>query len=205
MFFSIFSKSIYSKLCSRAYLRYFQVYVNYGPWDHIFGPFLTPKNGENLVKIKFLFPFCKKFPLVLYETCYLSSLELLVEVCRIWALRGRILGPFLTQTRSKFRFLSIVQDVSAGFTRNLFFLSSLDLLLKVFRIQAPGPYFRPLTPNTTRIVKNQVFFHFATEKFPFDSNKNVFLSVVNMNSYVDISVGKIFHRCGIHEWLYSLA
>ena len=168
-------------------------------------PFWPRKTAKTWSKLSFFFHLAKSFHWFFYETCYLSSLELLVEVCRIWALRGRILGPFLTQTRSKFRFLSIVQDVSARFTRNLFFLSSLDLLLKVFRIQAPGPYFRPLTPNTTRIVKNQVFFHFATEKFPFDSNKNVFLSVMNMNSYVDISVGKIFHRCGIHEWLYSLA
>ena len=67
---------------------------------HIFGCFLTPNRAHIRSKVRFL-SICQKFPLDSHETCLLSSLELLPEICRLWAHRAIILGPFWLPNRAK--------------------------------------------------------------------------------------------------------
>ena len=99
----IFSKSFYCatiKLGSQAYQQFFHVCVNYGPCSPYFGAFFLSQIGPKCQKSTFNL-FCKGFPLDSHETYLLSSLELFLEVCRIWSPKSHILGSFFTLNRNK--------------------------------------------------------------------------------------------------------
>ena len=90
-------------------------------WAKFSGPFwpqIMPKLGRKPV----FHLFCKRFPLDSNETCILSSLELLLEVCRILAPRSYILGSFLTLNRVRIRpksqFFVYFAKGAIGFTWN---------------------------------------------------------------------------------------
>ena len=94
------------------------------PVGQIFWPFLAPNSAKIRPKAVFHL-FCKSFPLDSHETCLLSSLELLLEVCRILAPRSYTSGPFLTPNKARIRpksqFFFCFAKGAIGFTWNYFF------------------------------------------------------------------------------------
>ena len=75
------------------------MYVDHGPISHIFGPPLTSKIISKIGQNSGFHQCCNKIPLESPEKLILSSLELLFQVCKIWALgsmRPKINRPNLS-------------------------------------------------------------------------------------------------------------
>ena len=86
---------------------------NMGPRGHILGSFFTLNRAKIRSTVSFCL-FCKMFPLDSDETRFLSSLELLLEVCRIWDPRGHIFLSFLTPNWAKICQKSVFVDFAKG-------------------------------------------------------------------------------------------
>ena len=86
--FGHFLKSFYCmtrKLALQVYQRNFHVYVNHGPWGPYFQAVFYPEKGHNRSKFRFD-KVCKVSRMIHMKLFYnRSSLELQLEVCRIWA------------------------------------------------------------------------------------------------------------------------
>ena len=139
MFSSIFLKSfcwIHLKLDLQAHWRYFCRRVKDRPQRPKFLDIQMSK------KIQVLEYFVKKFPLDSHHSCFICSLELLSQMCTIWASNAQFLGHFGPQRKSKFwcQFGHFLKKFSLA-SNQYCFTCSLQWLLDVWRIWASEAQF----------------------------------------------------------------
>ena len=113
----------------------------WGSEAQIFGPFWASK----WIKIQFCFHyFVKKFPLDSNQSCFTCSLELLYEMCIIWASKAHflaILGPKVSKNSGLW---SLSQKVFYGFMSVLPHMLIASTFRCVENMGLRGPIFGPL-------------------------------------------------------------
>ena len=105
-----------------------------------FGPFWASK----WVKIQVSDYFVKTFLLDSHQSCFICSLELLSEMCTIWATKAQLLGHFGPQSESKLWTLVTFQDVFTSVLLHMLIASTFNGVWNMgLRDPILGPFWAP--------------------------------------------------------------
>ena len=154
-----------------------------GPVAQILGP-KWPPIGPKLGQKSVFHLICYRFPPDSHENSFLSLMELLQEVRRIWAPRGHFFWPFLApnmaKIRSKLCFLTSLLKVSIGFIWNVYFKLTGTTLRSKKDMGLKGPFFWPfLALNMAKSGWKWVFW-LVCRKFPLSSYEIFCLSSLEL-------------------------
>ena len=115
-----------------------------------FGANLDPKVSKN----SGLWSFCLIFSLVSRQYCFTCSLQVLLEVWRIWASEAQLLGPKIGETSHHWSFY---QRFSIGFTSFLVYMSIWATLRCV--------EYQPQRPNFWVILDPEIYHNSGLQPF----------------------------------------
>ena len=147
----IFGYWFHISIASHAHCKYFKRCVE--SEAQIFLPFWASK----WIKINFFFKyFVKKFPLDSYQSCFICSLELLSQMCIIWAFD---FGPLWAQKVSENSGLwSFSQKVFTGFTSVLLYMLIASTFRCVENMGLRGPILGPHWAQNNSKFRSLVIF-----------------------------------------------
>ena len=108
-----------------------------------FSPF-WPGIGSKFAESQVYYYFLKKFTPASHQSCFTGSLELLLEVCWMWAPEAWFFSHFGPLNRSKLWPLVIFPQKFPVVWHKFYFICSLELVLQVCRIWAKN--MEPIKP-----------------------------------------------------------